>query len=152
MGTAANPRGTSNSNRRGGSETRRRRREWLVKTYRSDTDVVVARYTGASPDREDLNKVSLYTPRTQSDYEFACLVDFLERDSAFEVLNPRAPTCRCYRCGLLLTVEIVTVDRIIEGTNGGTYRRNNIRPACLPCNSKTGGALAKKQRGRNGKK
>lgn len=49
-----------------------------------------------------------------------------------------APACRCYRCGTLLTVDIVTVDRIIPGCKGGTYRRNNIRPACAPCNSITG--------------
>lgn len=51
------------------------------------------------------------------------------------------PACRCYRCGDLLTVETVTVDRIIPGCQGGTYRRNNIRPACGPCNSETGGRL-----------
>jgi hypothetical protein len=49
-------------------------------------------------------------------------------------------TCRCYRCGRLLTVDIVTVDRIIPGCLGGTYRRNNIRPACGKCNSSTGGS------------
>ncbi len=48
------------------------------------------------------------------------------------------PACRCYRCGTLLTVDTVTVDRIIPGCKGGTYRRNNIRPACSSCNSITG--------------
>lgn len=66
--------------------------------------------------------------------------------------------CRCYRCGGLLynpdtakpedadrlldlglTAEPVTVDRIIPGCQGGTYRRTNIRPACGGCNSETGG-------------
>lgn len=47
-------------------------------------------------------------------------------------------TCRCYRCGKLLTVKTVTVDRIVPGCHGGTYRRNNIRPACGTCNSATG--------------
>lgn len=51
------------------------------------------------------------------------------------------PACRCYRCGVLLTVETVTVDRIKPGCQGGTYRRDNIRPACGPCNSSTGGAV-----------
>lgn len=46
--------------------------------------------------------------------------------------------CRCYRCGVLLTVSTVTVDRIVPGCQGGTYRRNNIRPACAPCNTVTG--------------
>lgn len=51
------------------------------------------------------------------------------------------PACRCYRCGQLLTVDTVTVDRIIPGCQGGTYRRNNIRPACLTCNSQTGAVV-----------
>lgn len=66
---------------------------------------------------------------------------------------------RCYRCGCLLynhndredamggwiTAKTgeqawpLTVDRIIPGCQGGTYRRNNIRPACGGCNSETGG-------------
>lgn len=51
------------------------------------------------------------------------------------------PTCRCYRCGTLLTIDTVTVDRIIPGCKGGTYRRNNIRPACGTCNSETGAKI-----------
>jgi hypothetical protein len=51
------------------------------------------------------------------------------------------PTCRCYRCGELLTFDTVTVDRIIPGCKGGKYVRNNIRPACGDCNSITGGQL-----------
>jgi len=51
------------------------------------------------------------------------------------------PACRCYRCGVLLTVDTVTVDRIVPGAHGGTYRRNNIRPACGPCNSETGASI-----------
>lgn len=56
------------------------------------------------------------------------------------------PACRCYRCGCLCTVDTVTVDRIIPGALGGTYRRNNIRPACGTCNSSTGGALGNQRR------
>jgi len=51
-----------------------------------------------------------------------------------------APACRCYRCGRLLIEATVTVDRIVPGCQGGTYRRNNIRPACSTCNSVTGAA------------
>lgn len=47
--------------------------------------------------------------------------------------------CRCYRCGVGLTADTVTVDRIEPGCQGGTYRRSNIRPACATCNSTTGG-------------
>jgi hypothetical protein len=48
-----------------------------------------------------------------------------------------AKACRCYRCGTLLTYATVTIDRIVPGNHGGTYRRNNIRPACAKCNSGT---------------
>ena len=62
---------------------------------------------------------------------------------------------RCYRCGAHLfnpdderpypptwgTLPL-TIDRIIPGCDGGTYRRNNIRPACGSCNSSTGAKLA----------
>jgi len=56
------------------------------------------------------------------------------------------PACRCYRCGCLLTVVTVTIDRIIPGCKGGTYRRDNIRPACGPCNYETGGRLGAERR------
>jgi len=52
------------------------------------------------------------------------------------------PCCRCYRCGVLLTVDTVSVDKVIPDCHGGTYARNNIRPACDDCNSETGGPLA----------
>lgn len=50
-------------------------------------------------------------------------------------------TAPCYRCGVALDVATLTVDRVIPGCEGGTYRRTNIRPACKPCQSETGGAL-----------
>lgn len=65
------------------------------------------------------------------------------RGAAIE-LGLGVPACRCYRCGTLLTVDTVTVDRIIPGCQGGTYRRNNIRPACAACNSHTGGSIRRK--------
>jgi 5-methylcytosine-specific restriction endonuclease McrA len=82
-------RGTTNTNARGSSESRRRRRAWLVRTYAADVP----------------------------------------------------GWCRCYRCGQLLDVTTVTVDRIVPGCLGGRYMRENIRPACARCNSETGGAL-----------
>jgi hypothetical protein len=50
--------------------------------------------------------------------------------------------CRCHHCMCWLTAETITVDRIVPGCEGGRYTRDNIRPACGPCNSETGGALA----------
>ena len=108
----ASRRGTSNANARGGSEERRRRREWLVQCYRADVDVVA--------------------------------LDFPLPYALSTTLGQGVPACRCYRCGTLLTVDTVTVDRIKPGCQGGTYRRDNIRPACGTCNSSTGGRTRRK--------
>lgn len=107
-------RGTSNGNSAGSAEDRRRRRKWLLETYRADVDVL---------------------PYDDGD-----------GNTGWEpVLRGVGVTaCRCYRCGTLLTLETLTVDRIIPGAHGGTYRRNNIRPACSGCNSETGGATRAK--------
>ena len=56
-------------------------------------------------------------------------------------------TAPCYRCGIRLTFTTMTVDRIIPGAEGGRYVRGNIRPACGPCNSETGGMLGAARRG-----
>lgn len=56
------------------------------------------------------------------------------------------PACRCYRCGVLLTVATVSVDRRVPGCEGGTYDESNIRPACSTCNSQTGGVLGARRR------
>lgn len=81
-------RGTTNSNRRGSSYARKRRKLWLLKAFEADIN---------------------------------------------------GPICRCYRCGVPLTFNTLTVDRIVPGCKGGTYARTNIRPACGACNSETGG-------------
>lgn len=104
-------RGTTNRNARGNNQTRARRREWLVTTYRADVD----HPTG-------------WPTRTRAGVP----------------LGEGMPSCRCYRCGVLLTVDTVSADRIKPGCQGGTYRRDNIRPACIPCNSATGGAVRRK--------
>lgn len=104
-------RGTSNGNDRGNAETRRRRRAWLVSTWRADVDAYLF-------GEQEGGAVWIAVP-----------------------LGTGVPACRCYRCGCLLVEETVSVDRIVPGCLGGTYRRDNIRPACLLCNSITGGAL-----------
>jgi hypothetical protein len=115
--TEARPtrRGTTNGNARGGSDDRRRRREWLVATYRANRDVITI------------------------DLFHGPLV--IEVASGTE---GAAPACRCYRCGALLTADTVTVDRITPGCQGGTYARTNIRPACGTCNSQTGATTRRK--------
>ena len=110
---SATVRGTSNGNAAGSSEARRRRKAWLLETYRANVDV----FSGARGS--------------------TC---FWDKDGVLAApLGEGDPACRCYRCGVLLIIEVMTVDRIVPGCKGGTYRRTNIRPACGPCNSKTGG-------------
>ncbi|WP_202868508.1 HNH endonuclease signature motif containing protein [Kribbella sindirgiensis] len=119
-------RGTSNTNERGSSYSRRARKAWLVETYRADRDMhaLVA---------ECLAEGSIVNPLR------SWVMDGVPRGEG-------APACRCYRCGKLLTVSLVTVDRIKPGCKGGTYARSNIRPACSTCNSSTGGKLGAEQR------
>jgi hypothetical protein len=41
-------------------------------------------------------------------------------------------TCPCvHGCGRRLTYDTVEADRIVPG---GSYRRENVQPACGPCN------------------
>lgn len=47
----------------------------------------------------------------------------------------------CYRCPTLLDFITLTVDRVLPGALGGTYRRDNIRPCCMSCNIETGNEL-----------
>jgi len=118
-------RGTTNENARGNSRDRAARRAWLVQTYRADVDVL------------------LFT----NEQDVPTLTD--GRPEVVAAIAARVPgpvsgwlmACRCYRCGSLLTEETLTVDRIIPGCKGGTYRRSNIRPACGGCNSSTGGRV-----------
>lgn len=50
---------------------------------------------------------------------------------------------RCFHCGTLLDTTNVSADRIRPGVLGGTYAKNNIRPACLGCNVSDGGRLGR---------
>ena len=46
---------------------------------------------------------------------------------------------RCVFCAGLLTVDTVSCDRWpVPGWRGGRYTRDNIRPACVPCNASEG--------------
>jgi 5-methylcytosine-specific restriction endonuclease McrA len=41
-------------------------------------------------------------------------------------------SCACvFQCGTVLTYATVEADRIVAG---GSYRRENVQPACRPCN------------------
>jgi hypothetical protein len=37
------------------------------------------------------------------------------------------------KCLEIVTLETVSADRIRPGKEGGGYRRDNIQPACMPC-------------------
>lgn len=109
-------RSSSNGNESGSAEDRRRRKLWLLDTFRADTDAWVFSLSDGS--------ISVVEPGT---WPSATLLDPY-------ALTKDVKACRCYRCGKLLVFLTLTVDRIIPGKKGGTYRRNNIRPACGPCN------------------
>lgn len=109
---------------RGNVTDRQRRRQWLLETYRADVDV----FNESGWDRRTIQ----------------------ERDGTRTVpLGEGVPACRCYRCGKLLAIDTLTVDRIVPGCKGGTYRRSNIRPSCGGCANKTGGDLRAEQRRRS---
>jgi hypothetical protein len=127
-------RGTSNSNQRGSAESRRRRKEWMLEEWAADVEVQVWWKDG---EVIDVTPVDPATGKTEPP-EWAT---FGRLDPGYDAIT-RQPATRCYRCGCLLVFQTLTVDRIVPHCKGGTYRRNNIRPACLKHNSETGGGLA----------
>lgn len=108
-------RGTTNGNARGSAEDRRKRRAWIMEAWTSDLIGYVRCYRCGC---------RLYNPD-----------DYPEADGVLWV--PRDGTLR-------VAAYALTIDRIVPGCQGGTYRRNNIRPACGACNSETGGAPRRK--------
>lgn len=56
------------------------------------------------------------------------------------------PACRCWECGKLLTVKTVIPDRIVPGCEGGTYRRENLRPHCKDCSERQGGQIGQERK------
>lgn len=120
------PRQRSGGDARGSAADRRRRKLWLLDIYRADVSVLIIRDTrGVLPTRAQEWNASRPLPCSGPIWEYEI-----------------APAVRCFHCGVLLTFETVTVDRIIPGCKGGTYRRNNIRPACEFHNKSLGGAMA----------
>lgn len=113
-------RGTSNSNARGSVHDRRARRAFLMKTYASDVPHFTRCYRCG---------VLLYNPDDEA-VEVGTGLDY--------------PARWVIREGNYYTASSLTIDRIIPGCGGGTYRRNNIRPACGQCNSETGAVTRRK--------
>lgn len=112
-------RGTSNGNDRGSSYDRRKRRAFLVECYASNIPGLTRCYRCGLP---------LFNPD----------------DSATGGLPYYPPEFIITYGTQVWSAKPLTVDRIIPGCQGGTYRRNNIRPACGDCNSETGGALSRR--------
>lgn len=123
----ATTRGTTNRNDRGSSKDRAARRAFLLASCAANVQVL----------KWDGGLMHPASPGAQ-----ATGMANLERHGLpYDLLA----TCRCYRCGCLLVDGTLTVDRIIPGCQGGTYRRDNIRPACGTCNSETGGSTRGKR-------
>jgi 5-methylcytosine-specific restriction endonuclease McrA len=53
----------------------------------------------------------------------------------------------CWGCGDKVDYDTITVDRIVPGIDGGTYARENIRPACEDCNILDGNRVRNERRG-----
>lgn len=47
----------------------------------------------------------------------------------------------CVHCGKILTESTVESDRILPGSMGGRYTRDNVQPSCRPCNASRGDSL-----------
>lgn len=122
-------RGTSNSGLTGSSEDRRRRKRYLLETYRADVDVLTIR-------KDDWEAVALlgkiaekYGPGQVFLYDVAPGGD--AGTQLWTVpLGEGEIACRCFRCGCLLTCATLECDRIVSGKKGGKYVRDNVRPCC----------------------
>lgn len=151
-------RGTSSKDVQGSAANRRARKVWLVGQYRADRDFLLV-----SQLDEIGEQVEEYLLDVPSDDAEASISALMMSPYVLAVWGP-FPAARCYRCGTLThaLIEVeggepiaatVTPDRIVPGCRGGTYRHDNIRPACLPCNMSTGGKLGNEQRAkRRGKR
>lgn len=141
MAKRSDRRSTSSKDKQGSSEDRRRRRAWLVTTFRANVDVLLV---GA--DRVRFDPV-----------DEAAQDDLVRTWGSLGYDVVPVPACRCFHCGRLLTEDEVSPDRIVPGCvktamfpNGGTYVRHNIRPACLEHNIKLGSRLGHERRASNG--
>lgn len=126
-------RSTSNGNVRGNTSDRRRRGEWLVEQFPANVGVIEVTLVDGADVR---------VHPTDLGHQLSMLESFRRFIGTLYLQVRLLPACRCYRCGALLAADEVSPDRWpIAGVDGGTYKRGNIRPSCLPCNVATGSAL-----------
>lgn len=146
--TRAARRGTSNSDVRGSSYNRRRRRTKLIDAWPADVALLCIVQVDQYGDPVAPYCIASDPRGIETEAQLAALVASSRYVTAAAVL----PATRCYACGVLLhagaTLEdgtvidgTVTCDRIVPGAEGGTYAFANLRPACARHNSSTGGAL-----------
>lgn len=127
-------RGTTNGNARGSSYERAARRAYLLAEWAADVHVIETITKDG-----DIAHLFPTDPALEALW-WAALTD----DDTVRVVAQLA-TARCFHCGTLLFDDVeqgpahITVDRIVPGFQGGTYRRTNIRPACAAHNSELGG-------------
>lgn len=142
-------RSTTSKDVQGSSEDRRRRKRWLVTGHwRSDVDVLRI-YDKRIDYTLELTWPAGTGPGSWDEFvtdpEERHLVEMVYWALRDAGLGPEdfkvQPTCRCFHCGKLLTEDEVSPDRIVPGCEGGTYRRENLRPACLEHNVKRGSRL-----------
>lgn len=61
-------------------------------------------------------------------------------------LGPEVARCHLKisdRCHGVVDAQTLTADRLVPG---GTYRRDNIQPACIPCQTKQGALITREAR------
>lgn len=109
------PRGTTNGGKRGTTAQRRARKERMMADWRADVDVIATVWRHPMVPAWVVVTIHEEVP-----------------------LGLGTPAVRCWRCGDLLTIDSLTVDKRVPDCEGGTYADDNIRPACLSCNSITG--------------
>lgn len=151
--TGLTRRGTSNGSQRGSTVDRRNRKLYLLKAYPADVRGIRITYADSSMQHLPTSMIgsvtTFYPDPKDFDLVWGNKVSVMQTHR-YIVKVEEVPCTRCYRCGRILTFETMTVDRITPGCKktakypkGGTYVRENIRPACGGCNSDTGGRLAK---------
>lgn len=131
-------RGNSNGNLRGGSDARRRRRAWLLETYAADIRLIKVTYIDGSTEVVSAPHLEWWLKFIHTD---TLMIRMNDGPALPVAAAEEIPTARCYRCGILLHDGTITVDQIKPKALGGTYRRENIRPACGKHNSSTGAHL-----------
>ena len=118
-------RSTTSKNSQGNTEDRRRRKQYLLDTYRANVDL---------------------SPAVALAVDLGYVLEPWQRELLTVPVGEGIPAARCFHCGGLLVLDEISPDRIKPGCLGGSYRRENVRPSCLTCNLRLGGRLGAQRR------